>query len=155
MSKYIPPSKRAMEKQPEPPMADVTSAKQFPSLSTFSPTSSSRKQLDYKKAIEEAIEPVVEFTDQRPVLATHPLSRLKVVEMTNQEYSAIKGAETFINTPKIYYTYSLPNFVEDDGDISEEYAGEPYELEWDTLEDDIKDQIEELQEIAYEEYLQQ
>jgi hypothetical protein len=152
MSKYIPPSKRVAE---EPPMADVTSTKQFPSLSVFSPTSSSRKQLDYKKAIEEAIEPVVEFSNQRPVLATHPLSRLKVVEMTNQEYSAIKGTETFINTPKIYYTYSRPNFVKDDGDISEEWSGEPYELEWDTLEEDMKDQIQELQEMAYEEYLQQ
>jgi predicted secreted Zn-dependent protease len=149
MSKYIPPSKRVAE---APPMADVTSTMQFPSLSTFSPTSSSRKQLDYKKAIEEAIEPVVEFTDERHVLATHPLSRLKVVEMTNQDYSAIKGTETFINTPKIYYTYSLPNFVQDDGDISEEYVSE---LEWDTLEEDIKDHIEEMQEMAYEEYLQQ
>ena len=152
MEKYIPPSKRVAE---APPMADVTSIMQFPSLSSSSQTSSSRKQLDYKKAIEEAIEPVVEFTDERHVLATHPLSRLKVVEMTNQDYSAIKGTETFINTPKIYYTYSLPNFVKDDGDISEELSGEPYELEWDTLEEDMKDQIEELQEMAYEEYLRQ
>jgi len=161
MSKYIPPSKRVVEQ----PTTDVTSTAHFPSLSVFSSSGSvHRTSMDFKKAIEETNNTIVEVSNEKPVIASHPLAKMRVFEMTNQEYLAAKNnmVETFIDTPKVYYNYNLPNFVEDDDedqeyhvDVSNEYCADAFEASWDTYEDVEKDNIQEEQEIAYENYLQE
>ena len=118
MSKYIPPNKRVVEE----PTTDVTSVTIFPSLHVFSPPGSIyRTNLDFKKAIEETTNTVIEISTEKPVIASHPLTKMRVFEMTNQEYFAAKNdvIEIVVDTPKIYYHYALPIFIEDDDEIQE------------------------------------
>ncbi len=89
-SKYVPPSARKQVKTPE--KIELTSLEAFPvlGLSPKMPSRFDQAVLDYKKAAE-TVSPTVCKGESVIVLATHPLTSVKVVEMTNQQLREAKS----------------------------------------------------------------
>lgn len=89
-SKYVPPSARKQIKTPE--KIELTSLDAFPvlGLSPKTPSRFDQAVLDYKKAAETKASSVYKG-ESVVVLASHPLTSVKVIEMTNQQLREAKS----------------------------------------------------------------
>jgi hypothetical protein len=91
-SKYQIPTKRANVPQP----LDLSSSKVFPGLCENSPTISlspiptPKPIMDFKKVVSIARPRNNDVQEERTVLATHPLSKVQVIDMTNADIRLLK-----------------------------------------------------------------